>query len=268
MIPIVLSTCDDYSDVLDLFLYTFALNWPIESQDVYVNCESVGYLKDFQDFKILNITHSRHMNWGERVLSTVGLIDSEFFIFLLDDYVLNNPVSREELDKAVSLLKANPMHSCVYLHYSQKISDNAESVDYKFIRLNQKVNYRFNTLPAIWRREHFLQILRATDDPWSWEAFAMYRCDARNMIALSVSSCQHNIYHYSSTTGGLVYRGIWVKEALDAIRQKYDLIVDCDRRGIASFAESEIKRSLLWKAQFVLKGLRIAGLRSINFYLK
>lgn len=265
MISILVSTCDSYHDVLDLFFYSFNENWPNCNYEIIINGEKKLYENNRLNLKIENHL-SNDKRWGARLLNSLNKIQNEYVITLLDDYLLDTPVDILKLNNAVSILQNNEDASCVYLYHLNDL-EMIKSDNEAFKIISNKSLYKINTLPSIWKRTELIKILEAQDDPWTWEAFSMYRKNAKKIKMYSVSSFNFNIYNYSAMTGGAVYRGKWVKEVVYDKINKYNLPSNFTKREFLDKNEVS-KRSLKWKLNFLFKGYKIAKFNVFIFVYK
>ncbi len=262
MISILVSTCDSYHDVLDLFFAAFKENWPNCHFDILINGETKKYEMSDSTYKIENYL-SNDNRWGARLLSSLNKIEDEFVITLLDDYILESPLDNEKLKNAFSLLQDDTSVSCIYLYYLSSLDMIHSNID-QYYEVSNKSLYKVNTLPAIWRRKDLINILEDQDDPWAWEAFSMYRIKAKNIKIYSVPANENNVYNYSAITGGAVYRGKWVKAVVCDKISKYNLPNDFTKREYLETKEVS-KRSFKWKLNFLIKGYKIAKFNLLIF---
>jgi hypothetical protein len=238
MISILVSTCDSYHDVLNLFFESFIDNWPNCKCQIIINGEKKKYIN--RNLNIINHL-SDEITWGARLLSSLNKIDNDYVIVLLDDYIIESPIDSVKLNNALSLIQNDKNISCIYLyHESSLVMNPSEIKNYNIVANNSL--YKINTLPSIWNRQELIKVLEKEDDPWTWEAFSMYRESAKKSLIYSVSNENNNIYNYSAKTGGAVYRGKWVKEVVIDKILKYNMPNDFTKR--AYLDENEIiKRS-------------------------
>lgn len=265
MTSVLVSTCDSYHDVLDLFISAFSDNWPNNNFPLYLNGELKPYLPKKSNISVNNILSAEKI-WGARFLFSLNSLKDEFVITLLDDYILESKINEQQLNDALLFLEKNRDISCIYLHYLDSL-DMKPFSGHIYNEVIPKSLYRINTLPAIWRRNHLIKVIEKKDDPWTWEAFSMYRKDAKFLKILSVSSSKNNIYEYSAKTGGAVYRGKWVKEVVSSKLIEYNLANENYARLFLDHDE-KIKRTFIWKLKFLYKGFKIARFKIVIFIIR
>lgn len=265
MPSVLVSTCDSYHDVLDLFISAYADNWPNTNLPLYINGELKPYISKKSNIIVNNILSTEKI-WGARFLSSLNSLKDEFVITLLDDYILESKINEQKFNDALLFLEMNKDISCIYLHYLDSF-DMKPFSGHSYNEVIPKSLYRINTLPAIWRRNDLIKVIEKKDDPWTWEAFSMYRKQAKFLKILSVSSSKNNIYEYSAKTGGAVYRGKWVKEVVSSKFIKYNLATENHIRLFLDHDE-KIKRTFLWKLKFLYKGFQIARFKVFVFIFR
>jgi hypothetical protein len=260
-LTIVVNTCDDYSDVLDIFFHAFKNYWPNCPYPVVINAESNAY------HYIAGVHNHRSLagadDWGDRLLSTLRSINTDFVLMLYDDFILDAPVSNERIEAALQLLRSQAQVVVTYLINTSlplepSISGGA------FIPLMDGADYCLNSAPGIWKKKALMGYTFMGDTPWAWEVFGSYRTWGDGNIFYSLNPGEDDIYPYNHTKGGAIYRGRWVREVVEKVSQNYPLDVDWELRGFSSDAMHE-KRSWMWRLRFMRTGFRMVGLKALYF---
>jgi len=134
----------------------------------------------------------------------------------------------------------------------------------KYVLLDDKVDYRLNSSPAIWRRKDLLGYTGVFDNPWAWEVFGTFRTIGDGKKLYCPSEKEEDIFKYNYNKGGAIYRGKWVRDVVVDKNEKYGLNVDFSERGF-SIEDGHEKRSLKWKIDFILLGYKMVGLKVFSF---
>jgi hypothetical protein len=252
-LTIVVNTCDAYHDVLNIFFHALNNYWPNCPYPVVINAESHTYDYKAEVHNYFSITGED--DWGDRLLSTLGGLDTDFVLMLYDDFILDSSLNNERIQEALQLLKSQAKAVVTYLINTSlpvdpKISENI------FLPLQDKVNYC--------RRQALMSYTFIGDTPWAWEVFGSYRTWGDGNIFYSLNPIEDDIYAYNHSKGGAIYRGKWVREVVDKVSQKYPLNIDWDLRGFSSDAIHE-KRSWIWRLRFLQTGFRMVGLKAFYF---
>ena len=151
-ITIIVNTCDNYKDVLKLFFAAMNEFWPETEIPIVINSELIKY----DEYNATtHIYESRNNMWGERLISTLESIESQFVIMLYDDYILEDFAQTINLKKAKDLLLRDLEASVVYLNDTSLKIKNKE-VDDLFLKVEDNCDYRLSSFPALWRRKDLL----------------------------------------------------------------------------------------------------------------
>jgi hypothetical protein len=262
-LTIVINSCDAYHDVLSIFFYALKDCWPDCPYPVVINTESWTYSHPARVHHHSSPTGED--DWGARLRATLSTIDTEFVMMLYDDFILDAPVSNQRMDLALQRLQSQERAVVVYLIDTALPLTTTNTSD-MFIALKDRVDYRLNSAPAIWRRQALLEYTAAGDTPWAWEVFGTYRTWGDGKLFYSLNPGQRDVYPYKHAKGGAIYRGKWVREVVEQVAQKYPLDIDWSRRGFSSDTIFE-KRSFTWKLRFMQTGFRMVGIKALNFLM-
>jgi hypothetical protein len=260
-LTIVVNTCDTYRDVLDIFFHALSNYWPSCPYPVVINAES-------QTYNCPARVHNYHSatgadDWGDRVRSTLESIDTQFVLMVYDDFILDASVSNERIEAALQVLKSQAQAVVAYLIHTS-IPLEPTTLASVFVPLKDRVNYRLNSSPAIWKTQALMSYTFAGDTPWAWEAFGTYRTWGDGNIFYSLNPNESDIYPYNHSKGGAIYRGRWVREVVESLPKKYALQINWSIRGFSSDVAYE-KRSWIWKLKFMTTGFRMVGYKAIYF---
>jgi hypothetical protein len=255
---ILINTCDKNADVLSLLLKSLDKNWSDNPFPIMINTESSKVIK--KKF------YKKKINWGKRFLLILKSLKYKYVILLLDDYILEEKIEMNMVNKAIAEVHENTNVAAFYLNYCT--GNEIKSGD--FYELKAKRNDRLNSHPAVWKRKDLIMFTEEYDTPWSWETFGSYRIYYSNKKFYSVSSKEKNIYKYDCRLGGAVYRGKWVKEVVAPMIKEYQDVVDFSQREFVKINEPS-KRPLKWKITFLYLGFKTLGFRMFEYifdYLK
>jgi hypothetical protein len=260
-LTIVINSCDAYHDVLGIFFRALQDCWPDCPYPIVINTESKVYNHPARVHHHINSDGLD--DWGARLRSTLQNIESDYVLMLYDDFILDANVSNQRLLQALDLLQSQANSVVVYL-INTALPLSRTNIGDVFIPLKDRVDYRLNSAPAIWRKQALLDYTEIGDTPWAWEVFGSYRTWGDGRVFYSLNPKQTDIYSYNYAQGGAIYRGKWVREAVEQFAHKYELDIDWTERGFASETVFE-KRSLMWKLRFMQTGFRMVGFKALYF---
>lgn len=258
---IMVNTCDSYSDVFELLMFSLNEYWHDRPFDIIVNAE----IRNYSDYGVR--THNSYnvsMTWGRRLLNALKEIEAEYILMLYDDFILESKVNNDMVFKCIDLLESEESAAVVYLvHTSLPTLSNTGD----FLEVKNGCDYRLSSHPAIWRKSDLMSMTGKYDSPWAWEFFGSHRrlVDKKTFYTLNLNI--GNIYSYQHERGGAIYRGRWVKEVVEAKVTKYQWNIDFSVRGFAD-KDQPINRSLLWKMNFLMIGFKILGFKVLKLVLR
>ena len=261
-LTIVVNTCDDYIDVLNIFFHALNEYWPDCPHPVVINTELNS--DSLYPAQVHNYRSAKGVDdWGGRLRSTLDSIGTEFVLMLYDDFILDAQVDGQRVQAAKQLLRSQAKAVVAYL-INTALPLERTNTDSTFIRLKDKVDYRLNSAPAIWRKQALMDYTAAGDTPWAWEVFGTYKTWGDGRVFYSLNPQQPDIYPYNHEKGGAIYRGKWVRDVVEQVAHKYPLHINWSQRGFSSDTRSE-KRSLMWKLRFLQTGFRMVGFKALHF---
>ena len=269
---ILINSCDLYSDLWVPLLTSFEKHWKnIESIKIIINTEKKIFYSKL--FKKLQFSNYDSPCWGSRLLNAINNIDDEFIIMLFDDFFLNKDIDNSFLEVYLNKIFSDQNIKVIYL---EKITEHPGIVNKKLIKENsysdllihlpKNMNFRLNTAPAIWRKSALKKYTKKNDTPWSWELFGSLRT-IRDEGFYSVNSKDNIISYYNNGGGGVIHRGWWAKGAPLWIKNNLGLDVLNESYRPEENNQSVNKRSLLWKLNFIINGLRSDGIRALLLIL-
>ncbi len=266
-VTMVVNSCDAYQDVWPLFFSALDEYWPNREFDVIINAES--QLPDFKENNLYSHQFDKKLSeneWGLRLIRTLKSIKSEYVIIVFDDYILESMVDVCKVNNIVRFLDDNVNAAVFYLNaVCLKSHFDDESTDFRVLK--DRVDYRLNSAPALWRRKDLINYIGEKDNPWAWEVFGSYRTFGDGRDFYCPSSIKKNIYNYNYGKGGAIYREKWVREVVLSKSKKYNLKIDFSKRGFSDNDTFE-KRSFFWKVGFVWLGFRMVGFKIIYFIIR
>lgn len=262
-LSLVIVTCDSYSDVLEQLLRK--LNeidfFDLGFKKIIVATDHYSQKLDVDKYGINQVVEGEA--WGERLRSALKIVETERCIVLLDDYIPTSSVDTGEMKKVLNALNIDD--DCVYLTSVFKQLQNAKAALMSgYVELPRSMLYRVNSTAAIWKVSSLLTVLKDSDSPWAWEAFAGFSNHAARMKLYAPIDDESQVYSYSYKTGGAVYRGCWVYSSLKSSGMTDEEIGCLKDRPIIYELDSS-KRPLSWKLRFLLQGYKMIGLKVMQF---
>lgn len=264
-VTILVNTCDLYSDVWPLFFAALDEYWPNREYALVLNTER-NNLEKMDGVTTHNFNAVRDKNtWGSRLLNTLDSIQTKYVISLYDDFILESNIDKNKIQEVINIMDRDEDIAAIYLSYVNLKTSGLRSVDpYGYSLVEDGIDFRLNSAPAVWRREDLRRYTGPHDNPWAWEVFGSYRTYGDGKAIYCPGSPEYGIYDYNSKKGGAIYRGKWVREVVIDKNDKYNLNIDFSKRGFSVDGGYE-KRSLKWKIDFLLLGYKMVGFKVLKF---
>jgi hypothetical protein len=160
-----------YSKAYDIWpITTYFLNkfWKDDKDDIDIILGANG-----EDRKKFIPNGWKYINCGEDISFSKSLrnyleyIDEEYFILMLDDFMILEDVNNSKIKEAFQFIKQN---NGVYLRLTPnpkgdfKIDENFSKIDVK-----ARVPYITSLQMAIWKKDFLFDLLKYDYDPWEFE---------------------------------------------------------------------------------------------------
>lgn len=163
-VPILVISCDAYSDVWRPFFEVFFARW---SDCPFPVCLGANH-RAYDDDRVRTLAIGDDVSWGDNVLKMIdGLGGVEWLIMFLEDFLLTRPVSTEEVTGYVELAQQEEL-GCLRLaprDYPARPIEGRANLGV----LGRRVDYRVSTQVAIWRVDTLRALLQPGYTPWDFE---------------------------------------------------------------------------------------------------
>ena len=162
---ILVNSCDKFSSAWHPFFTLLRKYWPNCPYKVYLNTESL----DYSDYNVETL-NSNNSSWTGRLMNSLKIIDTDYVIFLLEDFFLMGYVKDNVIESIIMEMNKDQQIAVVY---PKKITgfDNRDIDHPEWIRMDYNKNNRYlvNCQFAIWNRRALLSILKPGMSPWEME---------------------------------------------------------------------------------------------------
>lgn len=229
-LSIYVSTFDGYSDLWDNFFKVFNINFNSCPYRIYM---STNY-KDYTYDSLTVIKTGEEISWMNRIKKSIGNVDSEYILFLLEDYLIGTNVDYRQLDDIVNFMIDNDIQY-YRLQDIPKSESKYKNIDY-LGRINSKQKYGVNTIVSIWNKNYLLKIIEeANDVKTAWD-FEVYLCKRFNSINEEfIPNCCVDKRDLLKIKNG-VYRGKWFRSTIKYFKNQ-GINLDVGTRKIMSWKD-------------------------------
>lgn len=237
---ILINTCDAYCDAWGPFFRILEKTWPsAKNYNIYLNTESKQYNDSFFNVTVLNcIDGLTKISWGERLLNALSRIDSEYILFMLEDFFFEDKVDWMVIDRCIAYMEENERIASICFTSPMECSDsdycnkmyNSDFPD--FVIRKQRAYYKYDASPSLWRKSKLIKCTFKKDTPWEWEFFGNMRTWCTKDVFYGRISTAPRVFDYDIIHGGAIHRGKWVGYKMRELKLKYSIDFDMSEREI------------------------------------
>lgn len=218
-ISILISTCDNYSDLWPLFSYYFEKNWQECDLNKYVLTNKSEFPSE--DFETIKVGEDK--GWSSNMIVALKEIDTEYVLILLDDVFISKKVNNTLFKKICNdfiSMRGN------YLKFLAHPRSNKRTNSNFFNALPSGTLYRSTAVFALWNRNVLLEILKEGENAWEFESRGSIRSDSYENFFVIKS----NFFEYIHS----VVRGKFLYSAWKEIKINEPHLIDLIARPINS----------------------------------
>ncbi len=228
-VAVLVSSCDRFFDAWRPFAGFWRRHWParVLRWPVYLIVNELPVRSDW----LTPLAVGRDRGWSDNLRLVLGRIESEYLLYLQEDYFLTAPPDADWLDATLTRLRAGR----VDLLCLRAMPAGYGAEDWPGVPGNGDLReipagspWRGRLQAAFWRREALLNALRAGESAWDFEASAGERL--RGLRAWTVAGEGGGALPYLSSA---IVRGLWTPDARRLCAEQ-GIAIEPDCRGTAS----------------------------------
>jgi hypothetical protein len=196
-ISVLIGSCDNYSFLWENFDILFKRYWSLNTKN-YLISET----KSFDNKDYITLTPGK-LPWGQRILEGLNLIDTEYVLFILDDYYLSENFDENLINEHINLLKEHSGEKIMMdIDYGEPIYslDHLSNNLYKF---KENSDYLNSVQPAIWRTDYLRKVLKPEYSPWDFELIGNNFTKTINPTILLNKRESHMYFNFTRIGGKL-----------------------------------------------------------------
>lgn len=214
---IIVMTCDSYSDCWLPFKTLKDRYWSNCPYKIYIVTET----KNCEYF----YTIKKQGAWTKRLREALQDIDTEYVLFMLEDYFIREYVDQERICNILDNFKNDEAVYDFEKAFDDKLADN------HILGFGQKIDntiYMNNTQPAVHNRLKLIERLQQDQTIWQWETTPI---SSPYKFYINTDEWIIDVGHRRDIKGFGVTKGKWTKECI-AFFEKEGIEVNYNERGI------------------------------------
>lgn len=227
-IPVLVLSCDKYSDLWEPFFTIFFKRWPDCPFPVFL---ATNHLK-FHHPKVSTIKIGDDLSWATGFLRAIGNFDSNRFILFLEDFLLRESVDTDrifELAKFACEYDVGCLRFAAGLPLALPPSEPTQQCDGVGI-IHKDELYRVSCQVALWKKETIKKLLVHGMTAWEFEEIG-------TTLSESIDDSFWAAYEPAVDYAQCVEKGKWKPEGIEICR-KSDVHIDFKKRS--AFSEQEL----------------------------
>jgi len=176
-VSVVISSCNKYRYLWDIQLQLFEKYWADCPYPIYMISENSSLPnRTYGNLQLHNFTTniepSGPSDWSINLVKFLETIDSDYIVYLQEDYVFIRNVEQSEVEKVLSFASAKQIN---YIRFHASPPGNGTSLQIdeglSIREITKGTQWRNSLMLSIWKREVLLSMLQSNMgiDPWSFE---------------------------------------------------------------------------------------------------
>lgn len=176
-ITILINSCDLYKDAWEPFIKLFYIQWNDCPYPIAINTESIEYNGEYSENVKTFFSPNKDITWSGRLRSCLEKIETEYVLFILDDYFVQNPVAVDVFEHAHELMRNNKSIGMAALSYgASNVEDGNFEDEFFYSRIINKKNKIWCRI-NLYRKDYLLKIIRDHETIWEFEQYAAFRAE-------------------------------------------------------------------------------------------
>lgn len=256
-ISLVLCSCDSYEDTWVPFCTQLVKHWPGFNMPIYLCTESKTFSYPGLDIRCPLANGKVYKQWSKRLIKLLEKIDSEFVLFMLDDFWITESVDIQSFDRILNWMNEDKRMGFVCLRYEKRDKNTIpETIRRKncqyplLIQCLPKEPFRITTQVGLWRKKYLLKLLRSHESAWYFETRATFRS---RFYYERIYDVKRTVVNYP--VGGFLGGGKCYKDYADLYPLEI-IAPSVTKRGYINFGESRsypgIKKGLSYYRSIAL----------------
>jgi hypothetical protein len=162
-VPVLVVSCDRYSDVWRPFFELFWRRWPDCAGPVYLGTNFLRH----DDQRVQSLPIGPDVTWASGVRRMLDRLDSDYVLVMLEDFLLTEPVDNARIERLARLARAE-QPGCLRL-YSILPPPRSHPRHPELGWFAPGDPYRITAQAAIWRVSTLRRLLVPGFSPWDFE---------------------------------------------------------------------------------------------------
>lgn len=266
-LTILVNSCDSFEDCWHPFFKLLSIYWPQCPHPIVLNTEQKVFAYPGLDVRASRVAEGwrgqGRLPWSDCLLRCLEQVDTEYLLYLQEDYFLNGPVDQGLIGEFIALMNQQHVPHIRLMELDRHAGHRQSAVHPLLWEIHERADYRLNLQAGLWRRDTLQSYLQPGESAWEFERWGTRRSYQRTDKLLCQSLDHFNarqrfVVPYHPT--GIV-RGRWYEPAVKSVFAEHGITVDFSKRGF--HRPGLVRRWLIpWRARLRRAFMKVVWLQS------
>lgn len=252
---LLVSSTDTYADTWEPFFRLLRTFWhPLERVPIFLRSETLDFNIDGLDVQctLTGRFFDRPPTWAESLYISLGQVETEYVLYVQDDYFLYSAVRTDVIDEAVQLMDK---HCLAHVRLLDGSSLVVPGPDPLLESIERGTKYYISLQAGLWRTNLLKALLRRHENPWGFELYGSHRARRHKHQFTRLTkdrfhALESRVFPYELTG---ITKGLWEGSIVEPLFKAHGIEVDFGTRG---FVNPESRPTLPKSPATVGKALR------------
>jgi len=170
-VSIIVMSCDKNKWLNELFYEQLMRNWPTCPYPIYFVMEIEKM--EFPNVKCISFGE-KSFSWCKRLRRALEKIDTEYVLFMLDDFLIESIVNEELLKKYLCMMQEYDLYNIILTPINNERNYVESKFDHMIFR-HRFGRYKVSLQCGIWKNEIFRYLINEKENAWEFEIFSNIR---------------------------------------------------------------------------------------------
>ena len=213
-VSVVVTSCDHFSECWEPFIKSIDKHWGDCPWDINI----ISNYQSIKSEKVKFINVGEDKGWASNLKVALKQIDSNYIIYLHEDYFLNGKVNSEIINEHIIYCANNNVD---YLRLFGPFFDQFSITGTNYSLSPKSKSYRLCLRNSIWKKESFEKLLIDGSSAWEFEWYIEKYISNNN---LSIKSYVLQSQYYPSQAipsleHTAVHKGMWTQQGYDFLKE-------------------------------------------------
>lgn len=237
-LTILVNSCDNFEDCWHPFFKLLSIYWPDCAHRIILNTEHKTFAYRGLSIRSSQVatawSGSGRIPWSDCLLRCLEQVETEYVLYLQEDYFLNAPVDQGLLLEFIALMSEKRIPHIRLMELDRNAGHRPSPVHPLLWEIHERADYRLNLQAGLWHKDTLCSYLRPGESAWQFERWGTRRSYQRGDAFLCQSLDHFNarrrfIVPYHPT--GIV-RGKWYEPAVKDLFIIHGIEMDFSKRGL------------------------------------